>query len=213
MKNIIVKEVEIKEPDNFIKEYEEINKYIIDDMVVKNGTCKGMGSNVIIPNGYQIIGMDDNYNYIGNGKNIYKIYHIPEVSYHTGLISHYPLGSQSIIPEKEYILTLACALVDKGESSDSTKLKDALSLAKKGDYSLFDIDQNTLDRFKEIKSFEYHHLMKNTILRIFGLKEQKRVNCDKTTEQEYIRFIKEITQIMKVEKLNTEEDYKSLYLK
>lgn len=213
MFNIIVSKDDIKKEDNFLERYQEVNKYIMDNMILKEDKCQGMGSSVIIPKEYQIIGHDDRYNYVGNGINTYKISHIPEVSYHNGFITNYPLSGQAIIPEKEYVLTLACSLVDKGEPEKSTKVKDVITLARKGDYSLFNIDEETLSNFKEIKPYEYYQLMKNFLLRLFPDRIEKKLKSEQLIEYEYIKFIKEITTIMKIEKKQSEEDYKGLFLK
>ena len=208
MSTIILKEEEIKEPDDFFDKCEDVNKYILTKIDKKNSILTGTGYNFIIPSNYNFIGRDETYSYISNGVNIYKVSTLFDTACYNGSYKPLPVGDQQLIPEKEYNLLLACSLLEKNENRESTKLKESITKLKKGDYSSFNIEPQTFDKLKNIKSYEVNYIIKNTLIRLLGM-SNKKIRSEYLLENEYIKMIKEISNYCKDNSIDNDE-YKGL---
>ena len=213
MVKITIEEKEIKQKDDFLDRYKEVNEYVLDEINKSDDRCIGRGSNVIIPRGYHLVGMDDTYDYISNEINTYRLSFLPNTNHYTGFIKEYPLIEQSIIPEKEFLMLLGCTFLEKDEPKDSRRLDQALYLASRGDYSEFTINQEILDKFKEIEPYEHSMLMKGILVRLRGVNKLKKLKGDASTRCEFIKLVKEICEVKRLENKESDEEYKKLIIK
>ena len=87
-------------------------------------------------------------------------------------------------------------------------LKESITKLKKGDYSSFNIEPQTFDKLKNIKSYEVNYIIKNTLIRLLGM-SNKKIRSEYLLENEYIKMIKEISNYCKDNSIDNDE-YKGL---